>query len=207
MKSAALISVTALTAILAGGCNEHRVEGGRSVELRSNYSVEQARRFHGFDLYYAGAEVAGLPLTAVTRDPVTAPPGTAVARKLRHTSGLSSIDFLYGSCVVPEGSEGGCGLPLDIQVWPACARYPALYVGPLAPEPKPTRIRGVPAAYFEGGHRLEIQTGDATIVIFGGKRLIRKAVNALEGLNVRVPAGNELPPPVRGALDGSLACS
>jgi len=99
-------------------------------------------------------------------------------------------------------------LPLSIQVWPACARYPALYgQGPGSPVPKKTRIRGVPAAYFEGGYRLEIQTVASTIVIFGGRSRMRAAVAALEGLNVNVGPGQKLPPPVRGALDGSLPCA
>jgi hypothetical protein len=207
VKIPALISATALTAILAGGCNEHPVKPkSNELKLKSNYSVEQARTFHGFALYYAGNEVAGLPLTAVSREPVTAPPGTAVAKKLRGTRHVSSFDFIYGSCVIPKEPEV-CNLPLDIQLWPACARFPALYNGSLSPVPKPTRIRGVPAAYFGGGNLIEIQTGDATIMIFGRRRLTREAVNALEGLNVRVAAGDKLPPPVRGALDGTLACS
>jgi hypothetical protein len=177
------------------------------VKLKSNSSLEEARTYKRFPVYYAGDEVAGLSLSAVNRDPVTAPPGTPTAPKIRRAGGASSFEFDYGSCVIPPGNEGSCSLPLSIQVWPACARYPALYGGGLSPIPKKTRIRGVPAAYFEGGYRLEIQTGASTIVIFGKRARMRAAVAALEGLNVSVAPGQKLPPPVPGALDGSLPCA
>ena len=75
------------------------------------------------------------------------------------------------------------------------------------PVPRKTRIRGVPAAYFEGGYRLEIQTGESTVVIFGSRSRIRAAIAALEGLNVGIGPGQDLPPPAPGALDGSLPCN
>ena len=201
MRSAALITV--ILASLGGvGCK------GQPVKLKSNSSLEEARRYQRFPVYYAGDKVAGLPLTSVNRDPVTAPAGTPVAPKLRRAGNVNSFDFTYGSCVIPSGGEGSCSLPLSIQVYPACARYPALYgSGPGSPVPKKTHIRGVPAAYFEGGYRLEIQTGASTIVIFGGRSRMRAAVAALEGLNVEVRPGQDLPPPVPGALDGSLPCA
>src|SRR5688572_21640374 len=175
MKSGALIA-SVFAALGAGGCEE------QPVKLKSSASVDQARTFERFPVYYAGEEVAGLPLTAVNRDPVTAPPGTPTAPKIQQAGGTSSFDFAYGSCVIPSGSTS-CSLPLSIQVWPACARYPALYgQGPGSPIPSKTRIRGVPAAYFEGGYRLEIQTGASTIVIFANRSRMRAAVAALEGL-------------------------
>jgi hypothetical protein len=58
----------------------------------------------------------------------------------------------------------------------------------------------------EGGYRLEIQTGASTVVIFGRRDRMQKAVDALEGLNVPVEAGAPLPSPVPGALDGTLPC-
>src|ERR1700694_1197533 len=130
MKSAALTSIV-IAAIISGGCNKHAVKlksnsNEHAVKLKGNYSAARAKTFHRFPVYYAGNEVAGIPLTAVNQDPITAPPGTAMARKISRVRRPSTIDFSYGSCVVPFGGES-CGLPLDIQVWPACARYPALY--------------------------------------------------------------------------------
>jgi len=183
---------------------EHRSASDQLL-LKSNYSVEQARHFRDFPLYYAGAEVGGLPLSSVNRTPVTAPPRTPVAKKLGGAGRRYSVDFTYGSCPIASAEEG-CSLPLSIQVWPACARYLALYDGPLSPKPRRTKVRGAPAAYFEGGYRLEVQTGEATIVIFGRKDRMRQAVEALSGLNTNVRRGERLPAPAPGALDGSLGC-
>jgi hypothetical protein len=204
MRNAALITI--LLAILGGGCGGQQPMK-QPVKLKGNSSLEEARAFRAFPVYYAGETVAGFPLTAVNREPVTAPPGTPVAPKLRRAGDVSSFDFAYGSCSMPSAGKG-CSLPLSIQVWPACARYPALYNsnGFGGPVPKKTRIRGVPAAYFEGGYRLEIQTGASTIVIFGARSRMRAAVAALEALNMNVGPGQRLPPPPPGALDGSLAC-
>jgi hypothetical protein len=204
MRSAALIAVV-LAAGAAGGCKGHPLKG-QPVKLKSNSSLGEARAYRRFSVYYAGDKVAGLSLSAVNLHPLTAPAGTPTAPKIRRAGGVSSFDFEYGSCVIPPGVEGSCSLPLSIQVYPACARYPTLYGGGF-PVPKKTRIRGVPAAYFEGGYRLEIQTGASTIVIFGRRSVMRAAVAALEGLNVKVRPGQKLPPPVPGALDGSLPCA
>jgi len=187
------------------GCADDDHSSSDQLRLKSNYNVEQARSFREFPLYYAGSEVAGLPLSSVNRTLVTAPPGTPVAKKLRAGGRHHTIDFTYGSCSLAS-AEGGCSLPLSIQVWPACARYLALYEGPLSPKPQRTRVRTAPAAHFEGGYRLEIQTGEATIVIFGRKDRMRQAVKALSGLNTNVRSGERLPAPAPGALDGSLDC-
>src|SRR5207245_527701 len=124
LRSVAPVSAAVIAALVTGGCSGH------PVELKSNFSVAQARAFGGFPVYYAGEKVAGLPLTSVWRDPVTAPPGTPVARKLGTTTHLS----------------------------------------------------------------------------FGRRDGMREPGVALEGLNVPVKPGDELPAPARGALDGTLPC-
>jgi len=54
-----------------------------------------------------------------------------------------------------------------------------------AGEPLPREsvtVRGVPAAYFENGLRLELYTGKATVMIFGPERAqIQRAAAALRG--------------------------
>jgi hypothetical protein len=68
-------------------------------------------------------------------------------------------------------------------------------------------VRGVPAAYYEDGRRLEIQTGTSTVVIFGRKQAeVVTVADALRGRNVPVRARDNLPAPAAGALDGSLRC-
>ena len=96
-------------------------------------------------------------------------------------------------------------------VWPACVRNPAVYArnrSPVAPRPVPSTIRGVPAAGFEEGRRLEIQTGMSTVVVFGPTPQFARALAAeLRGLNVAVERGAPLPPPAPGVVNESLSCA
>jgi hypothetical protein len=55
---------------------------------------------------------------------------------------------------------------------------------------------GVPAAYFEGGNRLEIQTGNSTVVIFANRPAT--VAHALRGVNSNFPPGVDLPAPGLG---------
>jgi hypothetical protein len=116
-------------------------------------------------------------------------------------------DFIYGDCEAP------CAPPLDIQTWPACDRYYRVYhFGPPGGDPglpPLRRLRGVPAAYFGDG-RLELYTGDVTVVVFAEHRAqafraaheLRAAPGSPGGPSAVVP----LPPPVHGALSGNLGC-
>jgi hypothetical protein len=173
------------------------------VTPEGNFSLEQARVFDDFPLFYVGEEFDGIPLTAVLREPIPqSPEGFGP-----ETRGQVTIDFLYGSCEPPRG-EGGCSLPIDIQIWPACVRNPSLYRVPPPGGRRAARVRGVPAALLESGARLEIQAGRSTVVIWDSRRRPnpRAVAAALAGVNVPVSRGSELPEPAPGALDGTLAC-
>jgi hypothetical protein len=159
---------------------------------RSNFSIEQARAFTDFPLYYAGDSVGGTPLVAV----------------LRRNDSANYVSFIYGTC--DAVSETGCAPPGEVQVWPACVRNPARYAmnsSPIAPQSQPTSVRGVPAARFEDGHRLEIQTGTSTVVVFGHTpEFVQTLAGALRGVSNGVTTEGSLPSPAAGALEGKLAC-
>jgi hypothetical protein len=159
---------------------------------KSTFSLDRARSFTEFPVYSAGSAVDGLPLVAVLRRDDTA----------------NYVSFVYGEC--DATNETGCAPPAEVQVWPACGRNPSLYAGPRAPVspvPTPTTVRGVPAAFFEDGARLEIQTGASTVVVFGESReRVLRVADALRGVNVDVLPGSTLPAPAPGALDGTLRC-
>lgn len=81
----------------------------------------------------------------------------------------------YGTCT-PEGSEGTCDSPLEIQSYPECDRNFSSYgvvepVGALRPS-KSFFLSGsykIPTAAFEHGRfgaRLEMYTGQTTVAIF-----------------------------------------
>jgi hypothetical protein len=159
---------------------------------KSTFSLEQARGFTDFPVYYAGDVAAGAPLVAV----------------LRRNDTANYVSFIYGECVATN--ESGCAPTAEVQVWPACRRNPSMYLRALsamAPDPRATSVRGVPAAFFEDGTRLEIQTATSTVVVFAATReTVTSISRALRGVNTGVRAGQSLPKPAAGALDGTLKC-
>lgn len=164
---------------------------GADRPVRGNSSLEEARAIQGFDVYFAGQSVAGLPLTAVERRNDTA----------------AYVSFVYGDC--RAGDHQGCAPPLEIQTWPACVRHLSLYDDrdPFAPRPERSRVRGAPAGILDDGRQLELQTASSTVVMFAETRaLVSRAAAALRGINSPEPAGDPLRPPVAGAVEGELAC-
>lgn len=182
-----------LFAVVTLGCSG----GSTTVHPKGNFSVEQAREFHRFPVYYPGSEANGQKLTAVRRDPL------GPMRKNE-----DSILFSYGTCEIPAGQmEGGCSLPVSVSNEPACSRNLSMYQGALSPRPRRTRVRGTTAAFFEGGSRLEIQTGITTVVIFARSKPDALSVaRSLHGVNVPVSADDALPRPARGAVEGTVPC-
>jgi hypothetical protein len=163
-----------------------------SAEFTGNYSASEAARSRDIPVFYAGRNANGYELSAVLRDP----------------SGMggndpASIEFIYGTC---DRSGEGCAPPIEIANEPACRRNLSLY-GPLSSVPHRTRVRGTTAAFFEGGSRLEIQTGTTTVVIFAfSKREVLSVARNLRGLNVPISMSDRLPPPAPGAVEGTLRC-
>jgi hypothetical protein len=163
---------------------------GRPNPPRSTFSVAQARALRDFPVYSAGDTVDGLPLVAVLRN---------------QSETANFVSFIYGDCVA--SGERGCAPPAEVQVWPACVRNISLYGGPMSPPFERRSVRGAPAFEFEEGHRLEIQTGESTVVVFGRSPELVDHVSArLRGVNLPVQAADRLPEPARGALEGKLAC-
>ena len=186
-----LLSVTAAVGAVAGFATRGGSAGaGAPDALKGNFSIAQAQAFTDFPLYNAGSSLDDMPL-AVFYD----------------TGGFSpSVSFIYGDCQATD--DMGCAPPVQVQVWPACIRNPSLYESsrPGALTPEPTSVRGVPAAFFDG-HRLEIQTGTSTVVVFARSRdEVLQVASALRGVNLPVQASDRLPQPAAGALDGKLGC-
>jgi Tol biopolymer transport system component len=148
--------------------------------LSGNLSLAEARRFRPFRLYWLGRRFQEQVLSSIGRSQMSAPGGRGPV-----------VSLHYGA--------------IQIQLWAACVRVPA-HVD-LIPD-KRTRVRGVQAVFFEDGNRMEIVTGRTTIVVFAAARRMLRISRALEPLNVaRAPKrGASLPPPVKGAVAGNLAC-
>jgi hypothetical protein len=179
--------------------------GGDSPEFdaaHSDLSIDGAAAFPDFALYSAGQSFEGLPLTGMTR--------RLEARVAPDPARANFVGFRYGDCT--PTSDAGCPAPLEIQVWPACERNLSTYsLTPLG-DPLPhedATVRGVPAAFFEDGQRLEVYTGSVSVVLFGrGKAQLLRAADALRAVNAQSGArtGERLPAPAAGALAGKVSC-
>jgi hypothetical protein len=145
-----------------------------------NLSLEEARSFDEFPLYYAGDEIDGLPLRAV----------------LRREGDADYVSFVYGDCT--PASDAGCAPPAEVQVWAGRARNARSYDTSASGTPAPAhaRIRGLPAAFVSEG-ALEIYTEEATIVVFGDSR--DRALAIAGALRCLRRTGD-------GARDGRLEC-
>jgi hypothetical protein len=182
--------VVGLGIVLAAALALSGPAGG--TRSRASFDLERARSFGEFTLFDAGTSVDGLPLTAVLRRDDTA----------------NFVSFVYGDCVA--GDDAGCAPPVEIQVWPACARNLALYdAGHAAagPAPEPAVVRGVPGALFDGGTRLELETGRSTVVVFAGSRArVLRVAAALRAVDGSVRRGAPLPPAAAYARGGAMGC-
>jgi len=195
--------------VLGGGISAfaYSATGGGEPEVfdtaHSDLSVEGAAVFPDFPLYAVGESFEGRALTGMTR--------RVDARVAPDPRRANFVGFRYGDCT-PTGPDAGCPAPLEIQVWPACERNLSSYSLTPFGDPLPHEsltVRGVPAAFFEEGQRLELYTGSVSVVLFGtGKEQLLRAAHELRGANASasVAADGDLPAPADGALEGRLPC-
>jgi hypothetical protein len=144
-----------------------------------------------FPLYSAGERFEDLPLVAL----------------LRRNDTAQYVSFVYGDCTA--SSDTGCAPPAEIQVWPSCRRNLALYEDSPSsvPSMEPITVRGVPAALFDDGTRLELETDDSTVVVFARTRAhTLRIAGVLRSLDGSVAPGSPLPKPVRGPEGGAIGC-
>lgn len=94
--------------------------------LNTCASGVQPPSFASHDL---GASFAGLPLTGTVQDcSPSAPPAWSGNKYVDSPATIANTTLTYGTCEIPADSlEGGCSPPLEIQLWPQCARKLALY--------------------------------------------------------------------------------
>jgi hypothetical protein len=155
-----------------------------------NAPCQGRRHLPAFTSYDLGPSFDGLPRTGGAHECYAAGTGRRhfqiVGPYPRSVAWISYVD--YGTCT-PEGFEGGCADPLEIQSWPECDRN--LYTDGRATSPKALpprssyRLSGsqkIPTAALSYGitTQIEMYTGQTTIVIFsGGPSLALSAAHAL----------------------------
>ncbi len=155
-------------------------------------SLSEVKKFDTYPVYYAGPEVAGLPLEEIIGIPHLA---------------RSCCTFIYGDCEPPHTWDGGgCAPPVEIQVFSTCDRWAsALHQRRFLYD-----FRGAKAAGGrggpEGGSPIEVFTGRTTVVVGAeSPGLLKTAARQLRSVRATQPQSS-LPPPVRGSLWGKLPC-
>jgi hypothetical protein len=207
-RASVLIAIGALAATAAVLCifAGRQTAGTASANAGGVKSCPADGRSVDFDQYSLGDSFAGLRRSAVLRR-CDAPDPTH-----GESLGANYVTSIYGDCLVTV--DEGCAPPLEVQTWPACERNFSVYTH--EPEGLPLNpselfdVRGARAAAFDNGTRLEVYTGDATVVIFADDRdQVRAAAESLTGQTsegATVGPADPLPAPAAGALVGHLAC-
>jgi hypothetical protein len=175
MRSLAAASCL-LLALLVAGCGDDETDAESSARLLAG-----AQEFEQYRLFSVGSSFEGLPLVAAPDADGGPVPGSP------------SVGFIYGTCK-PPADEGGCSPPLTVQIHRACDRPPVEAMGGGY---RKLTLRGVPAALVDGDPRLELRTGDVTIVVFARTvARVRRAAAALRSLDGHLGPTDDLPRPV-----------
>jgi hypothetical protein len=160
-------------------------EGPRTITVgEGTPDIESARRFDRYPLYWVGKRFERWELESVD---VTAVGSDSRGRRREHSV------FRYGTCEIPVPADGGCGLPLVIEIRPFC--------GPLRAVASGRRIRGAPLNFTYAGDPV-LYTDRVQINVYTNGAWGRdlRALRALRSVNEVPPvldAGDPIPPPLR----------
>jgi len=161
---------------MAGCSAEEEVADGdnptRDPNDYGDWTIEEARSFDKFTLYWLGESYDGFPLTRIIRTGHTPPPG------------------IVGGTPNPQ-EDGGCTPPLSIRIEPYCTRPPEIFA---QSEGFPHgEVRGVKA--LVGQSQVTIWSGDVTITVFTNQA--SKAANDLMAIDESGPRSSEPLPAAR----------
>ena len=177
-----------LLALLLGGIVWAVVgRGGGTTSVTANplmWSVEDAREFEEFPVYWLGESFQGLPLVAVHRmDYPGRWPGEI------YNLPWHEVRFIYGDCTIAPG-ETGCPAPLSMHTRPYCEVPPeviadAVKIGP------PEVIRGAVVQRMGRSH-MQLWTSNVAIGIDAtDETLLEEAARNLVRLNGDKPSSPE----------------
>lgn len=154
---------------------------------QQRWTIEDARQFKEFTLYWLGETFEGLPLTTITRYRYDPPGGTSGQSE-------SSVAFIYGDCT--PGPDSGCAPPLQIILESYCMRPPEL-LAPGVKEGPAIQVRGALAQPM-GPKQVMVWAGDVRINVFDVRQQ-GSALSLAEALEAVAPGGprpaEPLPPP------------
>lgn len=142
----------------------------------------EVNEFDAYRVYYAGEEVAGLPLEEI------------LGEEWKKDEKAIRWTFIYGDCDPPDGpsADGGCAPPLQIQNHSTCLRG----TGKTLEESGTFDFRGTKAS-LRRGRGFEVFTGRTTVVISGTRGdIVETAARQLRNVR-RADEPALLPPPAR----------
>ena len=168
--------VWGLTIAYVAGCGNSSDGGYTPGPERSDEfireAVDQANRRADFPLLWLGRSYRGYRFNEIDTN-------------RKPTGGAPAADVIYGDCKIPsDQTEGGCGLPYEVQQRDACAGFP------VAVQAHPRRRPDGTIMYSEGGG-LVIVTGRTYVKIFG--KGARTAAQQLRPLGRDEPSGGLRP--------------
>ncbi len=174
----ALIGAAIIFAACGGGRGlDPKTHVERTAPRVGAWTIEEARDFKEFTVYWVGEEFGGLALNTVYRlsTPEVLYPQNAVI-------------FIYGTCKPAGGlADGGCEPPLQIHSEPCSYGRP---------DGEPLEVRGNADARRDVEGDIGLRTGDVVLRLFGQDDLVASAAEALVSLNGLGPtsASEPLPP-------------
>lgn len=124
-----------------------------AVAGNSNMSVEEAREFSEFPLYWLGEMYEDLELTTLLRV-------------------KNVVTFLYGKCVIR--GDGGCPAPFQVIIRPLCLSRPGT-AHPMVHAGELFTLRGALAQEYTDGH-LQLGIGAVSVTLFGPTRDMMNAM-------------------------------
>jgi len=204
MKSFALVAtvvslVLALT-LLFVGCSTETDSQSSGTPTSGTLSLEEAKEFKEFPVYWLGESFQDLPLERISRyvwsDP-SADSGGLDQSQDRFT-------LIYGKCTIPVGQDdGGCPVPLQVGITPYC-KVPPDIVADTVKNGDFFELRGAKALWVLAESTLLLWTGTVHVSISSpmGKDVVQAAAEQLVRLNGNgtESASDDLP------SDGELTC-
>jgi hypothetical protein len=144
MRLALSLAAVLLVGLAAVGCG-----AASQPQPVSRAEISEARSFPYFPLYWVGPRFEGVRLVAADGQRAYAPPfGDSV---------------YYGNCTGEKGIFGGgtCALPLQVKTL-VYQRHSNDALG----QQRNLIVRGVPAVVYDGGHALELYTGQVAVDVY-----------------------------------------
>ncbi len=192
MPAVALLGVALVSGVATWLLQNDRIDfSSGSTEAASEpewvyeeLTVEEARAFGDFSLFWLGEEFMGHELRLIAREKYDPPPPAPDFVR------TDSVGLGYGHCTPRPNSEGSCTLPISIHIDAYCTKPPEL-IAPGRNLDQQT-IRGAPSAsLFE--RTLSIWTEDThvDIQVADPALSVQQVADALRSFDAAGPQGGE----------------